>query len=106
MSECLRYLASSECITQQEKFNFLKNVKKPMDNLHLCFLVVQHWVYFIQVYVKALLEQDLMPRVLSGSSAGAIMTGMLGVPRLIKFQNCSKVNIFLVMLLNSGKFQS
>jgi NTE family protein len=28
---------------------------------------------------KALLEQDLMPRVLSGSSAGAIMTGMLGV---------------------------
>jgi len=28
---------------------------------------------------KALIEQDLMPQVLSGSSAGAIMTGMLGV---------------------------
>ncbi len=27
---------------------------------------------------KALLEQDLMPKVLSGSSAGAIMTAMLG----------------------------
>ena len=28
--------------------------------------------------VRALLEQDLLPKVLSGSSAGAIMTGMLG----------------------------
>ena len=28
---------------------------------------------------KALMEQDLMPKVLSGSSAGAIMTAMLGV---------------------------
>lgn len=27
---------------------------------------------------KALLEQDLMPKVVSGSSAGAIMTAMLG----------------------------
>lgn len=28
---------------------------------------------------KALLERDLLPKVISGSSAGAIMTGMLGV---------------------------
>lgn len=35
---------------------------------------------------KALLEQDLMPKVLSGSSAGAIMTAMLGTSNLQKFQ--------------------
>ncbi len=36
---------------------------------------------------KALMEQDLMPKVLSGSSAGAIMTGMLGVSKPSEFTN-------------------
>ena len=36
---------------------------------------------------KALIEQDLMPKVLSGSSAGAIMTGMLGTSASEDIQN-------------------
>lgn len=43
---------------------------------------------------KALMEQDLMPKVLSGSSAGAIMTGMLGVSKPSEFMEILKGHNF------------
>jgi NTE family protein len=81
MSECLRYLASSECITFQlkEKIQFFKECQRAYGQPALMFSGGATLGLFHTGVCKALLEQDLMPRVLSGSSAGAIMTGMLGV---------------------------
>jgi NTE family protein len=92
MSECLRYLASSECITFQlkEKIQFFKECQRAYGQPALMFSGGATLGLFHTGVCKALLEQDLMPRVLSGSSAGAIMTGMLGVssadkiPELLK----------------------
>ncbi|MFI8033743.1 DUF3336 domain-containing protein [Acinetobacter sp. ABJ_C3_5] len=81
MSDCFRYLASSECITFQlkEKIQFFEECQKAYGQPALMFSGGATLGLFHTGVCKALLEQDLMPRVLSGSSAGAIMTGMLGV---------------------------
>ncbi|WDZ50043.1 DUF3336 domain-containing protein [Acinetobacter vivianii] len=81
MSDCFRYLASSECITFQlkEKIQFFEECQTAYGQPALMFSGGATLGLFHTGVCKALLEQDLMPRVLSGSSAGAIMTGMLGV---------------------------
>ncbi|MEC8567102.1 MAG: patatin-like phospholipase family protein, partial [Pseudomonadota bacterium] len=81
VSNCLQYLASSECITFQlkEKIQFFDECHKAYGQPALMFSGGATLGLFHTGVCKALLEQDLMPRVLSGSSAGAIMTGMLGV---------------------------
>jgi len=81
MSDCLRYLASSECITFQlkEKIQFFEECQKAYGQPAVMFSGGATLGLFHTGVCKALIEQDLMPQVLSGSSAGAIMTGMLGV---------------------------
>ena len=80
MSECLRYLASNACTTFQltEKVQFFEECQKAYGQPALMFSGGATLGLFHTGVCKALLEQDLMPQVLSGSSAGAIMTAMLG----------------------------
>ena len=80
VSDCLRYLASSECITFQlkEKIQFFEECQKAYGQPALMLSGGATLGLFHTGVCKALLEQDLLPKVLSGSSAGAIMTGMLG----------------------------
>ena len=83
MSDCFQYLASSECITFQlkEKIQFFEECQKAYGQPALMFSGGATLGLFHTGVCKALFEQDLMPSVLSGSSAGAIMTGMLGVSK-------------------------
>ena len=80
MSEALRYLASSACTTFKlaEKIQFFEECQKAYGQPALMFSGGATLGLFHTGVCKALLEQDLMPQVLSGSSAGAIMTAMLG----------------------------
>ena len=80
MSNCLCYLASSECITfkLEEKIQFFKECLTAYGQPALMFSGGATLGLFHTGVCKALLEQDLMPKVVSGSSAGAIMTAMLG----------------------------
>ncbi len=81
VSNSLRFIASSECITfqRQEKIAFFEHCAKAYGQPVLMFSGGATLGLFHSGVVKALLEHDLMPKVLSGSSAGAIMTAMLGV---------------------------
>ncbi|MFM7811409.1 MAG: DUF3336 domain-containing protein [Acinetobacter junii] len=83
VSDCFQYLASSECITFQlkEKIQFFEECQKAYGQPALMFSGGATLGLFHTGVCKALFEQDLMPSVLSGSSAGAIMTGMLGVSK-------------------------
>ena len=83
MSKGLQYLASSECsdLTLSEKIDFFKHCEKAYGQPALMFSGGATLGLFHTGVCKALIEQDLMPTVLSGSSAGAIMTAMLGVSR-------------------------
>ena len=73
--------------SKERKNRILKTVKKHMDNLLLCSRGSNLRSFHTGV-CKALIEQDLMPKVLSGSSAGAIMTGMLGISASEDIKTC------------------
>lgn len=81
VSQSLIYIASDECsgLTHQEKFDFFKNCQLTYGQPAMMFSGGASLGLFHTGVCKALMEQDLMPKVLSGSSAGALMTAMLGV---------------------------
>lgn len=81
VSLSLVYIASSQCdaLTVQEKLDFFQNCKLAYGQPAMMFSGGASLGLFHTGVCKALKEQDLMPNVLSGSSAGALMTAMLGV---------------------------
>lgn len=88
VSLSLNYIASDVCtlFTQQEKKDFFLHCQRAYGQPALMFSGGATLGLFHTGVAKALLEQDLLPKVLSGSSAGAIMTAMLGTspPERIK----------------------
>lgn len=81
MSESLAFIASSECQTfnLKEKVEFFQSCQMAYGQPALMFSGGATLGLFHTGVCKTLMEQDLMPKVLSGSSAGAIMAAMLGV---------------------------
>ncbi len=81
MSASLAYIASNEChsFSLKEKIDFFENCQIAYGQPVLMFSGGATLGLFHTGVCKTLIEQDLMPKVLSGSSAGAIMTAMLGV---------------------------
>ncbi len=94
VSHCLRFIAISTCqtLTLKQKINFFENCQKAYGQPALMFSGGATLGLFHSGVCKALVEQDLLPKVLSGSSAGAIMAGMLGtssigdIPEILKGQ--------------------
>jgi len=83
VSESLAFIASTacQCLSLSEKIDFFQHCKKAYGQPALMFSGGATLGLFHTGVCKALLEQDLMPKVLSGSSAGAIMTAMLGTSK-------------------------
>lgn len=79
--KALNFIASSEClnITLAEKIKFFKNCAQVYGQPAMMFSGGATLGLFHTGVCKVLFEQDLMPKVLSGSSAGAMMTAMLGI---------------------------
>ncbi len=72
---------------EKKKIEFFENCEKAYGQPALMFSGGATLGLFHTGVCKALIEQDLMPKVLSGSSAGAIMTGMLGISASEDIQN-------------------
>ncbi len=89
VSHALIYIASEKCenLSLVDKLKFLENCRKVYGQPALMFSGGATLGLFHSGVCKALLEQDLMPKVLSGSSAGAIMTAMLGVAEPSEISN-------------------
>lgn len=83
VSNSLAFIASKEChlLSTQEKIEFFKNCQVAFGQPAIMFSGGATLGLFHTGVCKALLERDLMPQVLSGSSAGAIMTAMLGISK-------------------------
>lgn len=81
VNKSLAFIASESCqlFTIENKINFFKNCEKAYGQPALMFSGGATLGLFHSGVCKALMEQDLMPNVLSGSSAGALMTALLGV---------------------------
>ena len=80
VSRGLAFVASTDCqcLDKQQKIEFFQHCQKAFGQPAMMFSGGATLGLFHTGVCKALLEQDLMPKVLSGSSAGAIMTAMLG----------------------------
>lgn len=81
VSSSLLYIASNECdsLSVQEKLDYFENCRIAYGQPAMMFSGGASLGLFHTGVCKVLREQDLMPKVLSGSSAGAMMTAMLGV---------------------------
>lgn len=88
VSNSLAFVASKECqsINMLEKIIFFQACQKAYGQPALMFSGGASLGLFHTGVCKVLLEQDLMPQVMSGSSAGAIMTAMLGVAKPSEMQ--------------------
>ena len=95
VSQSLAFIASDECtcLSLDEKLEYFQHCQRAYGQPALMFSGGSTLGLFHTGVCKALMEQDLMPKVMSGSSAGAIMTAMLGVSHpseyheLLKGQN-------------------
>lgn len=96
VSRSLAYIASESCeiLLLKDKLNFFQNCQKAYGQPALMFSGGATLGLFHSGVCKALMEQDLMPKVLSGSSAGAIMTAMLGVAKPAEFVDTLKGDHF------------
>lgn len=83
VSQSLAFIASDACtlLSLEDKLEFFQNCKLAYGQPALMFSGGATLGLFHTGVCKALIEQDLMPQVLSGSSAGAIMTAILGVSK-------------------------
>ncbi|WOE32547.1 MULTISPECIES: DUF3336 domain-containing protein [unclassified Acinetobacter] len=83
VSECLAFIASDQCgtISLEQKIKFFQDSQAAYGQPAIMFSGGATLGLFHTGVCKALYEQDLMPKVLSGSSAGAIMAAMLGVSK-------------------------
>lgn len=80
VSQALEQVATApnELLNYAEKIEFFKNCQTAYGQPALMFSGGATLGLFHTGVCKVLREQDLLPRVLSGSSAGAIMAAMLG----------------------------
>ena len=81
VATCLHYLVATECLTfgVEQKIQFFEECLKAYGQPALMFSGGSTLGLFHTGVCKALVEQDLMPHVLSGASAGSIMASMIGV---------------------------
>lgn len=91
VDQSLKYIAaaSDEVISLDEKVKFFELCKTAYGQPALMFSGGATLGLFHSGVCKALKEHDLLPNVLSGSSAGAIMTAMLGTLDSEKFNALS-----------------
>ncbi|XID76053.1 DUF3336 domain-containing protein [Alkanindiges sp. WGS2144] len=78
--QCLYYVCEQQFdfLPAAEKYYFFENTKHSYGQPALMFSGGATLGLFHTGVCKALNEQDLLPKVFSGSSAGALMAGMLG----------------------------
>ncbi|GAA6031322.1 hypothetical protein JCM8097_005602 [Rhodosporidiobolus ruineniae] len=91
VSRCLEYIRNTppSAIPLDEKADFFRSVAKNLGASALCLSGGASFGYYHFGVVRALLDEDLIPRVVTGTSAGAIVAAFL----------CTRTNTELRSLL-------
>lgn len=89
MTLCLDHIVQDTAaeLSIDEKFEYFRHCQRAYGQPAIMFSGGATLGLFHTGVCKALMERDLMPKVLSGSSAGAIMTAMLGVSKPENFHD-------------------
>lgn len=115
VDDCLRLLAElpAEQLDVQEKLDFFYRANICFGRSALMLSGGGVLGFYHLGVVKSLLEQDLLPRVISGSSAGSIMAGVLGThtdkemkhflePANVHFEAEREANVFSRMFFGKN----
>ncbi|KAK6388354.1 hypothetical protein LTR81_027202 [Elasticomyces elasticus] len=77
VSSTLRYLLSSRQLTQQEKRSLAKHLGTNFGRTALCLSGGATFAYYHFGIAKALLDADLLPAIITGTSGGALVAALL-----------------------------
>jgi len=115
VDDSLRYIAEleSDQVSIQEKLDFFYRANICFGRSALMLSGGGVLGFYHLGVVKAMLEQDLLPRVISGSSAGSIVAGVLGThtnkqlekfydPANVHFEAEREASVFSRMFLGSN----
>ncbi|WP_130802656.1 DUF3336 domain-containing protein [Acinetobacter ihumii] len=107
VSKCLMFIAASTCQTLsiKQKIQFFENCQKAYGQPAIMFSGGATLGLFHTGVCKALLEQDLMPKVLSGSSAGAIMAALIGTSHIADLPEILKGEKFFKQAFHFRSFR-
>ncbi|KAG0234523.1 hypothetical protein BGW41_001122 [Actinomortierella wolfii] len=105
VTESLEAVTASDQLTNEEKRQFLKHIAKNYGRTALCLSGGAGFGYYHLGVIRALLDAGVLPQVITGTSAGALLAALVGcrtdeeldevlVPQLAhKFTACNE-NIF------------
>jgi predicted acylesterase/phospholipase RssA len=77
VEKCIRFLSKTEQLSQEEKRSLFKGVYANFGRTALCLSGGASFAYYHFGVVKALLEADLLPDVITGTSGGALVAGLV-----------------------------
>lgn len=76
VEECLAYLASTDKISTQLKRSFYRGAQKNMGRSALCLSGGGSFGYYHIGVVRALLDANLLPTIITGTSAGGLIAAL------------------------------
>lgn len=77
VSTSLKFLFSSNQLSQAEKRDLSKNLSTRFGRTALCLSGGASFAYYHFGIAKALLDADLLPNIITGTSGGALVAGLL-----------------------------
>ena len=91
VTKSLQYVTESVKLTDEDKRSFLKSIYKNYGRTALCLSGGAGFGYYHLGVVRALLQAGILPTVITGTSAGALMGKDWG--RIFVFRSAHFLNI-------------
>ncbi|KAH3674706.1 hypothetical protein WICMUC_003122 [Wickerhamomyces mucosus] len=97
VSESLNYIINDEEVNANLKFNLFKNINKNFGKTALCLSGGACFAYNHFGVIKALLENNLLPKIISGTSGGGVVAALTAIrsddelKKLIKPELANKI---------------
>ncbi|GAA96902.1 uncharacterized protein L969DRAFT_96794 [Mixia osmundae IAM 14324] len=77
VATCIRYVSHTDAIDGEEKTRFFKTISRNYGRSALCLSGGATFGYYHFGVVRALLDANLLPQVITGTSAGALVAAFL-----------------------------
>lgn len=77
VNACIRLVADSQQISSKDKYQHFKHLDTNLGRTALCLSGGATFAYYHFGVVKALLDQNVLPEIITGTSGGALVAGLV-----------------------------
>lgn len=77
VNACIRLVADSQQVPSEDKYQHFKHLDTNMGRTALCLSGGATFAYYHFGVVKALLDQHVLPEIITGTSGGALVAGLI-----------------------------